>query len=266
MKNNILLTAILGLASLLPGAAAAPALEIEERVPPIIGGTVVPSASTFPYMANLQESGSFICGATILTTKLLVTAAHCVYGGTASTLKVRVGSLTYASGGTLVQVASFTYHPSYSSSTSDYDVAVLRLSTALTFGSTISGATLTSATDPTEGTTTTVVGWGLTSENGAVSSVLREVDVPVIARATCQSDYSSETITTRMFCAGLAAGGKDSCNGDSGGPIINTSTGVLLGAVSWGYGCAEAGNPGVYTNLADTTLNAWVTAQVASSG
>jgi trypsin len=90
--------------------------------------------------------------------------------------------------------------------------------------------------------------------------------VPVVARATCQSDYSSETITTRMFCAGLDAGGKDSCNGDSGGPIINTSSKVLLGAVSWGYGCADAGYPGVYTNFADTELNTWIKAQVTAAG
>jgi trypsin len=52
-----------------------------------------------------------------------------------------------------------------------------------------------------------------------------------------------------MFCAGLAAGGKDSCSGDSGGPIVDASTGVLLGLVSWGQGCAEAGFAGVYSRL-----------------
>jgi trypsin len=266
MRDTILLNAAIGLLALLPGAAAVP-VELEERVPPIVGGTVVASATTYPYMANLQQSGSFICGASILTTKLLVTAAHCVVGGTASTFKVRVGSLRYASGGTLAQVASFTVMPKYSSSTNDYDVAVLVLSTALTFGTTIAGATLVaSGADPVSGTTTTTMGWGLTTDGGSVSSVLREVDVPVVARATCAADYSDETITTRMFCAGLTAGGKDSCNGDSGGPIIDEASGVLLGAVSWGYGCADAGYPGVYTSFADTELNTWIKAQVTASG
>ena len=57
------------------------------------------------------------------------------------------------------------------------------------------------------------------------------------------------------FCAGVPEGGKDSCQGDSGGPlicIINRESEfgiyaepVLMGVVSWGYGCADQGFPGV---------------------
>ena len=59
----------------------------------------------------------------------------------------------------------------------------------------------------------------------------------------CKLAYGDENIIDSMMCAGIE--GKDSCQGDSGGPL--TCDGLLCGIVSWGYGCALADFPGVYT-------------------
>ena len=77
-------------------------------------------------------------------------------------------------------------------------------------------------------------------------SILQKVTVPFVNEETCKDAYGSSSITEGMICAGKA--GKDSCQGDSGGPMINLVR-EQVGIVSWGYGCAEAGYPGVYTRV-----------------
>ena len=75
---------------------------------------------------------------------------------------------------------------------------------------------------------------------------MQKVSVPYVSEKTCKEAYGSSSITAGMICAGRK--GKDSCQGDSGGPMV-CAEGHQVGVVSWGYGCAEEGYPGVYTRV-----------------
>ena len=78
--------------------------------------------------------------------------------------------------------------------------------------------------------------------SGAESS--RYVIVPTITNDDCNINYEGQ-ITHSMVCAGYSEGGKDSCTGDSGGPLICNENGqaVIAGVVSWGDSCAKPGKP-----------------------
>jgi len=208
----------------------------------IVGGSASASGA-IPWIVSVRQSSHF-CGATIYNTRTVICAAHCTSG--VSSVQIRYNSLTHASGGTLVASSGITNHGSYSSSTLNNDISVIRLASALTLAQTQARA----VTMPSQGSDLTsgsaiAAGWGTTSEGGSLAASLRQVTVGVVSRATCQSNYGSSSITTNMVCAGSS--GLDSCQGDSGGPL--TQSGVLVGVVSWGIGCARPGYPGVYTRV-----------------
>lgn len=92
-----------------------------------------------------------------------------------------------------------------------------------------------------------VAGWGATCEGCSATNILRFVTVPVITNAQCNTMYGG-MISAGMLCAGFPEGGRDACQMDSGGPL--TFNNQLIGAVSWGGGCARPNAPGVYARVA----------------
>jgi len=84
---------------------------------------------------------------------------------------------------------------------------------------------------------------------------LQELTVKIIAPEVCQQKkwHYWRFIPLMMVCAGFEQAGKDSCAGDSGGPLQCLSeedgTWMLAGLVSWGVKCAKRRKPGVYTRV-----------------
>merc|ERR1712027_104024 len=187
----------------------------------IVGGTEA-SPGEFPHQIALLRGG---VGGSLVAPDMVVTAGHCCDGQSASRLGVRVGN-----------------HHLY-----ENDICLLELEGQADFSSSAIGSISlpSSMEEYPAGTQCTVSGWGTTSEGGSLGKTLMKVTVPVVSDDDCRDAYGVSEIADSMICAGLEQGGKDSCQGDSGGPFMCGSQ--LSGVVSWGYGCAEAGYPGVYT-------------------
>ncbi|CBX98733.1 hypothetical protein IAQ61_007643 [Plenodomus lingam] len=231
----------------------------EEQAEDIVGG-VAARAGDVPYIVSVALNGQHWCGGSLLNANTVVTAAHCIEeGATAADYSIRAGSLDRRSGGVVSQVTRLIPHPEYNTGLTDNDAAIFKLATPVQTSSSITYATLAPAgNDPAPGSTLTVAGWG-DDGNGNAPVRLQKVDVPIVDRDTCRSNYPRNPVSENMFCAGFTQGGRDSCQGDSGGPIFDTAK-TLIGLVSWGGGCALPNKPGVYARVG--TVGAFIRANM----
>jgi len=231
----------------------------------ILGGRTAAYGS-IPWQVALFLDGKDFCGGVLIGSQHILTAAHCFKGNKNPTTKglTAVMGMHKKSetdkGQVTMGLMEVKVHENYNHASSDSDIAILKLARPVEFTQFIRPICLPDHQQQlTPETQVLVSGWGDTGNgNAQFSDTLQEVDVQLQSNAVCNEWLSRFTgvtneVNKNMVCAGYPEGEKDACQGDSGSPLImrksNTRQYILVGLVSWGYGCAAAYKPGVYTRI-----------------
>jgi len=231
----------------------------------IIGGSDA-ARDEWPWFASgIEISGQRGCGGMLVAPEYVLSAAHCFQSQWAS---FQIGALCTDQNNNCNQimediaVESYTLHPDWNPQGGDGDYALVRLSEP----STITPVQMDDGSvsnNYSGGEKVWVSGFGTTSTDPSSPTFptrLQEVEISIVNENICQQ---SRPITENMICA--ADPGKNSCNGDSGGPLYDKSNGVLIGVVSSGpQPCApQNGPPGIYANVA--SQYDWITSTICNA-
>lgn len=243
---HIVVTAVAAVMVLGTPAGASP------RQGQVVGGTPT-TIEAHPWLVAVASDGDVpYCDGTLVAPNKVLTAAHCTVGQTPDTLTVIAGrtDLNDTSTGTVAQVTAIWQDPDYGSpAQAANDISVLTLDQALPYPSLrLAGAKPTDARAYRPGGFVDVAGWGRLYAGGPGSPTqLLGARVPLVGDGQCATSYGELFVPGLMTCAGYPTGGVDACSGDSGGPLVAGN--LLIGVISWGKGCGNAGYYGVYAKV-----------------
>lgn len=254
---------------------------IEGRI--VHGSDAEMGVAPWQVMLFRKSPQELLCGASLLSDRWVLTAAHCLLyppwdkNFTANDLLVRIGKHSRTKYERNIEKISMLeriiIHPRYNwKENLDRDIALLKLKKPIIFSNYIHPVCLpdkeTASRLLQAGYKGRVTGWGNLKEVWTVSpaevqpKVLQVVNLPIVDRPTCKASTRIR-ITDNMFCAGYKPDqGKrgDSCEGDSGGPFVMKSPfnnrWYQMGIVSWGEGCDRDGKYGFYTHV--FRLKKWI--------
>jgi len=220
--------------------------------------------SEYPWMVALLDpaSGLHICGASLLSSKTVLTAGHCIT--TKSIIVAIPNGDTTLENATKIETSDIQIHPKYVAKRYDNDFAIITLPTPVEFTDTTMPICLPDPNEMFENNVATATGWGLTSDPllnplGKSSPTLLTVNTTTMSNKECEAtNYATSAllgvsplivlgaVTNNMICTGVST-----CSGDSGGPLITLSKDgsyfSQIGLMAWSLDCGAP--PSVYSRV-----------------
>ncbi|GAB0092288.1 hypothetical protein DMENIID0001_072780 [Sergentomyia squamirostris] len=221
-------------------------------VPLVLEGSTI-QRGTWPWLVSIYAYSKlrlgFNCGATLISRKLVVTAAHCFFDQYNRLIKIDdvliiLGQYNLKrpqdQGTQIIYPQSVNIHPNYRKRNNvDSDLAVVVVSEPVTYTTFIRPACLWTGSSSKEeiiGLKGFSAGWGRDEHGHFFTELPKQIEIPVVSDETClRSNLAFTKITSdKTFCAGWRNGTEGPCNGDSGGGLIFDRNGrwTLRGVVS----------------------------------
>ena len=246
-------------------SALAAALLVAQPSSAIVGGRDARDGE-FRFMASIQYKGSsgsdgHFCGGSVIAKRWVLTAAHCMEEERPRTIQVAVGrtDLEDTGKGQTLGVDKILVHPKYAE-TGTFDAALIKTKRDMRVP-TIALVPRDNNVLERDGSRVRVSGWG--SEFFVVGELnppsrMKTVALRTVGDANCTTNEPSFNAPTEICAEEL---GGDACQGDSGGPLFGTLASgrrVQIGIVSYGWGCATPGFPGVYGEVNNRSITGFI--------
>lgn len=280
------------------------------RVRRVIGGRDV-EGGQWPWLVSLQGKvpnrmflgiplsyQKFYCGASLISDRWLLTAAHCFTENKLGTIALtpkywhaRLGQISLKRGH-MERVKDFlgkvldrrdmrhyhlhaekiVVHPNYHHDNMwENDIALIKMEEAVPDSAdvrphiqSIHLANENNLTFPQDGQVCVMKGWGCLENGGSAAPTARQVSMPKLNDDECRRLWG--VTTTGRMCAGYMAGGSlGICSGDSGGPLVcsNGEEWIQVGVASFTSASRPDTVPGVFTRVAH--YRAWINDVINSS-
>jgi secreted trypsin-like serine protease len=227
-----------------------------------------PVAQAAGYAGEPETVNLYQCGGSLIAPGVILTAAHCAakFQQEPQKLKIRCGEWDTQNQNEPREhqdryVNAIDVHPDFNPRNLANDWTLLYTTQDFELQEHIDTVCLPQPEELFDYQSCFATGWGKDQfgASGQYQVVLKEVELPVVGHDQCQNDLRKTRLGSRFkldnsfICAG-GEGGKDTCKGDGGSPLVcpskyDPNSYVQAGIVAWGIGCGEDNTPGVYASV-----------------